>query len=401
MGWGAALDEARKLRIGLVSCAKKKSAGPALAKDLYTSPYFRKMRTYVETTCDDWRILSSLHVLVDPMRSIAPYESTLKDMSRGEQRTWAQTAFTQLRDAFPEPESQTFEVHGGKEYTRDLVPLLRSAGYRVEEPVPTLRIGQRMAWYDRNTPIRGRRKTAIEVGRAAGATAIPGRGSASLTSEERCARIHAALAALPSFREPSADVPSDGLYLFYEDGETNAHDGSPRLVRIGNHPRRAGGLRNRLRNHYSGGKNASVFRKFLGGALMRQRDPDDPCLQPAPGQGHWEKQDARPCDRCRPLEGQVSHLLRETFRFRCVAIPDMAERNRMEEGIVASLAACPACEASAGWLGHYAYSPDVRESGLWNSNYVRGSTPLSDVERNRLEELVNRTKREWGVRGVA
>lgn len=283
--------------------------------------------------------------------------------------------------------------------------MLRSAGYRVEEPVPSLPIGARMAWYDRNSSVGSRRETATAESQStveglsrakslAGATTVSGSGLAALTAEERCARIHASLAALPSFFEPVAALPSDGLYFFYEDGETNAHDGGPRIVRIGNHPRRAGGLRNRLRNHYSGGKNGSVFRKFLGGALMRRQDPDDPCLQPAPGQGHWEKQDAPPCDRCRPLEGQVSRLLRETFRFRSVAIPDMAERNRMEELIVASLAACPACEASRDWLGHYAYSQNVRESGLWNSNYVRGSAPLTEAEMNRFEELANRTKRE-------
>lgn len=379
------------MRIGLVSCAKKKATSPAPARDLYTSPYFRKMRAYVETTCDDWRILSALYVLVDPKTTIAPYESTLKDKGRGEQRAWAQTALAQLQGAFPGRESVTFEIHGGKEYTRDLVPLLRSAGYRVEEPVPSLPIGLRMAWYDRNTPLADHPKEVVESERTVGKTAVVERGSASLTSEERCSRVHAALAALPSFHEPSADMPGDGLYFFYEDGETNAHDGGPRIVRVGNHPRRVGGLRHRLRNHYSQSKNASVFRKFLGGAMMRRRNPNDPCLQPSPGQGHWEKQDERPCDLCRPVEVQVSSLLREHFRFRCVAIPDMVERNRMEEGIVASLAACPACKASSCWLGHYAYSTSVSESGLWNSNYVRGSTPLTEEEASRLETLVDQT----------
>ena len=148
---------ARMLRVGLISCVKKKSSASAPAKDLYFSPYFRKMRAYVEVTCDDWRILSALHVVVHPEHVLAPYEVALKDMSRGEQRVWAHKSFVSLHSEFPDPGSVVFEVHAGSEYTRDLVPLLRSAGYTVEEPVPSLPIGARMAWYDRNTPTNGRR----------------------------------------------------------------------------------------------------------------------------------------------------------------------------------------------------------------------------------------------------
>ena len=62
-----------------------------------------------------------------------------------------------------------------------------------------------------------------------------------------------------------------------------------------------------------GGKNGSVFRKLLGGALMRTETPSHPCLAPGPGRGHWERQDEKPCDRCRPIERRVSRLLRDEF----------------------------------------------------------------------------------------
>jgi hypothetical protein len=185
-------------------------------------------------------------------------------------------------------------------------------------------------------------------------------------------------------------VPSDGLYFFYEDGEINSHDGGPRIVRVGNHPRAVGGLGNRLRNHYSGNKNGSVFRKFLGGALIRRRNPNDVCLQPGPGRGHWERQDERTCSRCKLVEQEVSRLLRERFSFRRVGIVSRSERNRMEQALIASLARCPKCEASPMWLGRYAYSSNVRGAGLWNSDFI-DSVPLTISELARFESLAQRT----------
>jgi len=214
--------------------------------------------------------------------------------------------------------------------------------------------------------------------------------SSPLTSaEETCARIHAALSSLP-IRRSIDGVPSDGLYFFYENREINSHDGAPRIVRVGNHPRSVGGLRNRLRNHYSGNKNGSVFRKFLGGALIRRRNPNDSCLLPEPGQGHWERHGERTCSRCKPVEQEVSQLLKEHFSFRCVRIVDRTERNRFEQLLIASLARCPGCKASATWLGRHAYSSNVRQSGLWNSDFI-DSLPLISSELARFENLVQQT----------
>lgn len=209
------------------------------------------------------------------------------------------------------------------------------------------------------------------------------------SAEETCARMHAALSTLP-LRKSIDGVPTDGLYFFYEDGETNAHGGGPRIVRVGNHPRSVGGLRKRLHDHYSGNKNGSVFRKLLGGALIRRRNPNNPCLLPRPGEGHWERHGKRTCSRCKPIEHEVSSLLRERFSFRCVRIVARAERNRFEQALIASLAKCPKCEASPTWLGQYAYSPNVQQSGLWNSDFI-DSVLLTSSELSRFENLVQQT----------
>lgn len=205
-----------------------------------------------------------------------------------------------------------------------------------------------------------------------------------------CARVHRVLDALPAFtsrREARSRLGfTDGLYFFYESGETSAHGPEGRIVRVGNHPRSDGTLWRRLGQHYSDGKNGSVFRKFLGGALLRRDDPDSPCLEPAPGQGHWERQGAAPCPSCRSIDERVSALLRERFWFRCLPVPNRAERNALEHQLIATVAACSACAPSPDWLGRWAYSTTVCRAGMWNSQGV-GEVPLNAARLARLEKI--------------
>ena len=205
-------------------------------------------------------------------------------------------------------------------------------------------------------------------------------------TEEVCAAIHDALESLPLLSSPT-DVPfGDGLYFFYEDGETSEHAADGRVVRVGNHPKRQAGLVSRLRAHYSGNKNSSVFRRILGGALLRRRDPASPCLAPSPGKGHWEHQNDKACERCQPLEKEVSQLLRSSFRFRCVKVVDQEERNDLEKVLIATLAACPVCRPSATWLGNHAYSDKMQSFGLWNSDHV-GGPPITAHQLERFRSL--------------
>jgi len=196
-----------------------------------------------------------------------------------------------------------------------------------------------------------------------------------------CESIQTMILELPQHRTPGSDLPSNGLYFFYQEGETCPHTGSPRIVRVGNHPRSQNTLVRRLRQHYSGNKNSSVFRKLLGGAILRQRQKNHPCL------AHWEKQDEKTCDTCRPLEDEVSLLIREQFRFRCVAIARMQERNEMESRLIATLSACPVCLPSQNWLGKWAGNERVRSSGMWNSQHVGGS-PITAHGLEKLSQLV-------------
>jgi hypothetical protein len=212
----------------------------------------------------------------------------------------------------------------------------------------------------------------------------------SLDADLACAAIHELLTQLPLFETPDEVPFANGLYFFYENGESSEHAPAGRVVRVGNHPRTQDRLRARLKDHYrtrEGAKNGSVFRRYVGGALLRRDDAKSACLEPSPGAGHWERQGATACQRCRDYENAVTAYLSRSFGFRCVRIDDTEERNRFEALIVATLAACSTCQPSAGWLGRYAYSTKVHSSGLWNSEFVGGPT-IGSPDLARLHELV-------------
>ena len=177
----------------------------------------------------------------------------------------------------------------------------------------------------------------------------------------------------------------NGLYFFFESGENSPH-GSPRITRIGNHPRTQGRLVARLRDHYAtrpNAKNGSVFRRYLGGALLR-RDGVEGCLAPGPGLGHWEMGNASECHICVGYEELVTAYLQSNLQFACVRVNDQELRNHLERRLIASVAQCRACEPSRGWLGLRAYPENVRSTGTWNSDHVSG--PLctdSDIDTFR------------------
>ena len=51
------------------------------AKDLYTSPYFSLKREYAVECCDEWKILSAKHGLLDPETEIETYDASLNPRS--------------------------------------------------------------------------------------------------------------------------------------------------------------------------------------------------------------------------------------------------------------------------------------------------------------------------------
>ena len=188
-------------------------------------------------------------------------------------------------------------------------------------------------------------------------------------------------------------LPSSGIYFFYEKGETIRLGGlaADRIVRVGIN-RSNGRFRSRIRGHYGrvsrlgGNKNGSVFRKHLGGALLRRVDPDDQRLT------GWLCQDG---PTYAEVEREVSLVLRHNFTFACVWVEDADERTNLESALIALLAQEPLGHPSPTWLGAYAASADIRNSGLWNTQHIR-SEPLTLQAFGRLSALISDWLRSQG-----
>ena len=102
---------------------------------------------------------------------------------------------------------------------------------------------------------------------------------------ELCRWLHEQLEQLPLFQYPFnlRELPENGIYFFYEKGETWGHGGTkPRVVRVGTS--KDGNLRKRLAEHFllderkmsfdaykPAPRERSIFRKNIGRALLNQR----------------------------------------------------------------------------------------------------------------------------------
>jgi len=86
----------------------------------------------------------------------------------------------------------------------------------------------------------------------------------------------------------------------------------------------------------------------------------------------------------------VTRLLKTAFRFRCIEIIAMNERNEMEKKLIATLSKCHECGPSEGWLGRWAYSDKVQRSGMWNSEYVDGRYEMITSDLEEMERHVKK-----------
>jgi len=122
----------------------------------------------------------------------------------------------------------------------------------------------------------------------------------------------------------------------------------------------------------------------LGGALLREVDPEDPRLR------DWLTQDGSSFPE---VEEMVSRVLRENFTFGCFCVDQRSERLSLERSLIALLAQHPLGEPSANWLGRFAASRGIRHSGLWNTQHI-DAEPLAINDFQRLEQLVKATLAE-------
>lgn len=138
----------------LVGCVKSKLPHPAPARELYTSPLFRKARSYSERSGQPWFILSAQHGLVDPDAELGPYDLRLSTTPLTYRQEWGNRVVEDLHATLGTLADRTVEIHAGAAYADALRPRLTAAGATVVEPLAGLPLGPRLGWYDRLDPVR-------------------------------------------------------------------------------------------------------------------------------------------------------------------------------------------------------------------------------------------------------
>lgn len=256
--------------IVLVTCVKSKLNHAAPAKDLYTSPLFRKQRRYAEATGVPWFILSAKCGLVAPDEVIEPYELYLATTSTSYRRDWGTNAVRRLVSTVGPLKGHVIEVHASAAYAAAIRRGLLAAGAELVEPLAGLTLGQRLAWYNDThvTP---------EVHQRTPGTSLL---VEALLNQEEATRPDAFLA------KGDTGLKSPGLYSWWVDvaGARDlaaglGHPMAPGLIYAGlagatrsrSGKRSLNTLWGRIRGMHLGGNHEfSTFRRTLGAVLASQ-----------------------------------------------------------------------------------------------------------------------------------
>jgi hypothetical protein len=172
--------------------------------------------------------------------------------------------------------------------------------------------------------------------------------------------------------------PARGVYFFRESGETRRESEELRVVRVGTHALHSGAaskLWQRLRSHrggVGGGGNhrGSILRQYVGDALLKKGG----ITLPSWGNKTVGKEVLA---GERDLEKAVSQYI-GAMSVLWLEIDDepgpTSDRARIEEhaiGLLSGISA-PLDPPSPTWLGLLSEDAKIRDSGLWNKDYVFG-----------------------------
>ena len=270
----ASPDNSTPSDVILIGCVKRKLPTAAPARDLYTSPLFRKGRAYAEHAGVPWFILSAQHGLVAPDDELEPYDLRLSATSRQYRREWGGDVVAALREALGSIDGLSIEIHAGSAYVDSIRDGLRSAGATVVEPLAGLALGPRLAWYgDRAiTP----------------APQVPAPDADELV--DRLRQADEAISPAEFLATGASLFRSPGLYSWWADADGAAdltvglrHPIEPGLIYAGlAGATRSGGRKSkntlwgRIKTMHLGGRHEfSTFRLSLGSVLAESRGEEE------------------------------------------------------------------------------------------------------------------------------
>lgn len=193
------------------------------------------------------------------------------------------------------------------------------------------------------------------------------------------------------FQEKKDEIPSNGIYVIFEKGET--FHGMDRITRVGTHTGEDQ-LFSRLNQHFlKENKNRSIFRKNIGRSLLHKENN--------PYSKEWEYDTTSRegkekyakllnLELEKELEKRISTYIHENLSFVVFEVKTKEERLFWEERIIATLSKTAnqgEIKPSDKWLGNFSPIEKIRNSGLW---LVQGldKEGLTEDEFEKLKKLV-------------
>lgn len=344
----------------LVACTSRKGLYPAPAEFIYRSPLFGAGRSYAETRCTRWFILSAKHGLLSPQDEIAPYNSSLHAKDEQARLKWAKGVNSKLKKLISPKANIVFLA--GSVYRAHLEAIFHAEGRLSAAPLSSLGIGSQVAWLQKLTRNVERIRDVDRL----------------YAMLERLSAVNPCLAL--SSHSPKSVRHKRGIYFFFEEGERRMT--SPfqdRITRIGTHSVSLGSkatLWNRLRTHRGGlngdgNHRGSIFRLHVGDSLLRRAYLTNEF--PSWGVGQSASNEIRTSEK--EVELEVSDVIGK-MKVMWLEVGDEAsadsDRTYIERNLIALLSGPigPIDLPSANWLGNWSSRDAVRRAGLWNVNHV-------------------------------
>ena len=193
------------------------------------------------------------------------------------------------------------------------------------------------------------------------------------------------------FQEKKKEIPSNGIYIIFEKGET--FQGMDRIIRVGTHTGE-NQLFSRLNQHFlKENNNRSIFRKNIGRSLLHKENN--------PYSKEWEYDTTSRegkekyakflnLELEKELEKKISSYIHENLSFVIFEVKTKEKRLFWEERIIATLSKAAnrgEIKPSDKWLGNFSPIEKIRNSGLW---LVQGldKEGLTEEEFEKLKLLI-------------
>jgi len=176
-----------------------------------------------------------------------------------------------------------------------------------------------------------------------------------------------------------SNLPDNGIYFFYEGGEQCEINGKvmERIVRVGTH-NSDNRFRDRIRNHYKGNKNSSVFRTHVGSAIINEKRLRNIDIN------EWMKH-MTPTNN--DIERIIDDIFKEKFKFRCIPVQSKKDRLYLEERLIATLSHYN-FTPSDRWLGHFAERKEIRNTGLWNVQHINSQNIMNKEDLINIKDII-------------